>query len=94
MATANTHACFEEFIGQKVIGCLFGAMPWNRSDMGDGCKTLVFEDGRGLTISSTGSYWVESASEVKAAVVREACRLKETKRQIKGVLDLAGALND
>jgi hypothetical protein len=89
-APSNTPACFEEFIGQKVIGCLFDALPV-RGREAAGSKTLIFEDGRGLTISSTGSYWIERVEDVRSAVTAAQRRLARTKRQIEGVLDLAGA---
>lgn len=91
MTTANTRACFEEFIGQKMVGVLFDALPTNRRDIAAGTKTLIFEDGRGLTISSTGTYWVESARDVKAAADRVRRKLEETERNLRGVLELAGA---
>lgn len=92
MPASNTNACFEDFIGQKVIGCLFNALPVSRGDIARGTKTLVFEDGRGLTIASNGAHWVESAEDVRRAVAVQESRLRATERQIKGVLDLAGAL--
>lgn len=92
MTTANTHACFSEFIGQKVVGTLFNALPASRRDIAAGTKTLVFEDGRGLTIASNGSYWVDSADEVQRAVGIRERELKATQGELAGLLEMAGAV--
>lgn len=90
--TGNTRECFTEFIGQRVLGVLFDAFPLHRRDIAEGTKTIVFEDGRGLTITSRGSFWVVTADEVSRAVQRKARDLKATEAEIQAVLDLAGAL--
>jgi hypothetical protein len=88
---SNTHECFSEFVGQEVVGVLFGAVPVGRKDIARGTKTLVFEDGRGLTISSSGSYWIDSAEDVQRAIRATKKALEATQRDLAGVLDLAGA---
>lgn len=90
---SNTPDCFSEFIGQKVVGALFNALPVNRKDLSRGTKTLIFEDGRGLTISSIGTYWIENAEEITRAVRATERKLKATQRELAGVLDLAGAVD-
>ncbi len=90
MPAANTHACFSEFIGRKVVGTLFNALPVSRRDIAAGTKTLVFDDGRGLTIASNGSYWIESADEVRRAVEVRERELLTTQTELAGVLSLAG----
>lgn len=92
MPASNTNDCFSEFIGQRVVGTLFGALPPSRRDIACGTKTLVFEDGRGLTISERGSFWIDSAEDVKRAIDIKKRELDKTKQEIKGVLGLAGAL--
>lgn len=89
--TANTRDCIRGFIGQKVVGVLFDTLPLNRKDLARGTKTLIFEDGRGLTFSDNGSYWPESAEEVKRAVEQTRRHLETTQRELEGVLTLAGA---
>lgn len=89
---SNTRECFSEFIGQRVIGVLFNALPLGRKDIASGGKTLVFEDGRGLTIAANGTFWVESAADVKRAVQWRQDELNTTRREIADVLKLAGAL--
>lgn len=86
---ANTRDCFSEFIGQRVVGVLFDALPAHRHDIARGTKTLIFEDGRGLTMSSTGAYWIERAEDVRASIFATERRLAATKREIDGVLELA-----
>ena len=52
-------------------------MPTNRKDLARGTKTLVLDDGTGLTITSTGSYWRENAKEIESGImVRKAELLK------------------
>lgn len=91
MPASNTRDCFSEFIGQKVVGCLFDALPVSRRDIASGTKTLVFEDGRGLTISSKGTFWIESKNEVDSAIRAKKQELAATQKEIAGVLELAGA---
>jgi hypothetical protein len=54
-ATSNTFECFRDVIGLKVVGVLKDAMPPSRRDLAAGTKTLVFEDGTGLTFAPNGS---------------------------------------
>lgn len=89
MTTANTRDCFTDFIGQKVVGVLFNALPAHRKDIAAGTKTLVFEDGRGLTIAGNGSYWVDGADEVRRAVEVRERELRATESELSGVLALA-----
>lgn len=91
MPAANTRDCFTEFIGQKMVGILFGALPTSHRDIAAGTKTLIFEDGRGLTLSSNGSYWIDSAADAQRAIAITRRELAETERRLYSVLDLAGA---
>ena len=91
MTTSNTNECFTDLIGHEVVGVLFDALPVHRGDLARSTKTLVLDDGTGLTISSNGSFWRESEEEVRRAVVSEAKRLQDVKARIKGVLQVAGA---
>jgi hypothetical protein len=90
MAASNTKDCFREFVGMKVKGVLFDALPVGRADLNGGSKTLVFEDGRGLTIANNGSFWIDSAEEIKRAVSITKDELKKLQRATKDVLKLAG----
>jgi len=90
MTAANTKDCFREFTGQRLAGVIFDALPLSRRDIAAGTKTLIFEDGRGLTISSKGSYWIDSAADVKAAVGMVRRRISDTQEDLFGVLELAG----
>lgn len=91
MPASNTKDCFRAFIGHKVKGVLFDALPMGRCDLADGNKTLVFDDGRGLTIANNGSYWVESAEDVREAISTTKKRLQSAKKDIEDVLQLTGA---
>lgn len=91
MPASNTRACFSEFVGQKVVGVLFDALPPNRRDIAAGTKALIFEDGRALLIASNGSYWIESSKDVEWAVEERQRDLRATEEEIRGVLELAGA---
>jgi hypothetical protein len=92
MTASNTRDCFREFVGKRVKGVLFDALPVNRVDLSAGNKTLVFDDGRGLTFANNGSYWIDSADEVKRAIDLVKADLKKAQKEIKGVLSLAGSL--
>lgn len=89
---SNTRECFREFVGQRMKGLLFDVFPMHRHDLSGGSKTLVFEDGRGLTIASNGSYWIESAADVLRAVEIRQAELDARKADIAEVLALAGVL--
>jgi hypothetical protein len=93
MPASNTKDCFREFIGQKLVGVLFDGLPLSRHDLASGSKTLVFEDGRGLTIASNGTYGIDSAEDVRAAVRRTERALSSTMDDLAGALRLAEATN-
>ena len=65
---SNSKDCFREFLGKKFVGILFDTMPISDARLASGNKTLIFEDGRALTLSDNGSYWIESEKEVARAV--------------------------
>jgi hypothetical protein len=92
MVASNTKECFRECIGKRVIGVLFDAMPPGRTDIASGTKTLLFDDGSGLTISSKGTFWVERPVEVKRAIGEAHSKLCRNQRDLKDVLDAAGVL--
>jgi hypothetical protein len=89
MTTSNTYDCFREFVGQRLIGLLFDALPSNRHDLRRGNRHLIFEDGRALTLSNNGTYWIDSAEDVRAAVARKKGELSTTEGEIRDVLALA-----
>lgn len=88
---SNTRDCFSTFIGCKVVGVLFDALPLTDRSLAAGNKTLVFDDGHGLTISSNGSYWTESPETIKRAIDQKKKELARTQDELSGVLQLAGA---
>lgn len=91
MPAANTRECFNEFIGQRLVGMLFDALPLNRPDLSSGNRSMVFEDGRALTLADNGSYWIDTADEVQRAIRAKQKQLDATAREIADVLKLAGA---
>lgn len=92
MVASNTKDCFRECVGKKVVGVLFGALPVGDADIDSRTKTLVLDDGRGLTISSNGSFWIDSADDVRRAVKKKRDELNATEGEIAEVLALAGSL--
>ncbi len=92
MASANTFDCFRECVGKKVVGVLNGAIPTSRRDLAAGTKTLVFDDGTGLTIASNGSYWTERKDEIERAIRIQKAKLEANERDIQDVLTVAGAM--
>lgn len=51
-----------------MTGLLFDAFPGGRADPARSDKTLIFEDGRGLTITSCGAYWIDSPEDIRSAI--------------------------
>ena len=91
MATSNTEECFRECVGKKVVGVLFDAMPPGRHDLRTGTKTLLFDDGSGLTISGIGSFCVEHPEDINRAIAEVHGDLCRNQRALKDVLVAAGA---
>ena len=87
---SNTNDCFREFIGQKVVGVLFDALPINGKHHSS--KALIFEDGRALTIYANGSFWVDSKEDVERAIAQKAEQIKRLQAEHAEVLVLAGRL--
>lgn len=87
---SNTKDCFRDVLGLTVKGVLFDAMPFHRHDLKQGNKTLVFEDGTGLTISSNGSFWRERKVDVDQAIQAKAQELAALQRDTQEVLATAG----
>ena len=75
MTASNTKECFTDCIGKTVLGCLFDAFPSNRRDLAAGTKTIVFDDGTGLTIASNGSFWPENRKDVETVIRRKGTRV-------------------
>lgn len=90
MVASNTKDCFRYCIGKQVTGVLFDALPLGRCDLSSGTKTMIFEDGTGLTIANNGSFWIESADEIQRAVRSRKEELETTQRELADVLAVAG----
>lgn len=91
MSASNTRDCFREFVGQRLVGLLFDAMPAHRRDLRAGNHHLIFEDGRALTIAPNGSYWIESADDVARAIQAKKNELEQVSAEIREVISAAGA---
>jgi hypothetical protein len=90
MPASNTKDCFREFIGMKIKGVIFDALPIGDIWRAKGTKTLIFEDGRGLTISNNGSFWIENENDIKKAVENKRKELDVVSKEIQDVLSIAG----
>lgn len=94
MAASNTKECFDEFIGLRVKGVLFNALPQARKDLAAGTTTLVFEDGRGLTFKANDSgfmvWWIESQEDIARAIDAERDALRSAQRRTRELLSMAG----
>ena len=89
--SSNTKDCFKEFFGMKLKGVLFDALPINREVISKGNKTLIFEDGRGLTFSnSNGSFWIDSKEDIDFAISSEKEKYINARKDIEEILSLAG----
>ena len=93
-ATSNTFECFRDCIGRTVVGVMRDALPASRRDIAEGTKTLVFDDGTGLTVASNGSYWRESKRAIEQAIGMRMRELESAQRDIQDVLEAAGALEE
>ena len=85
---SNTTDCFRTFIGCTVKGLLKDALPVGFND--DSTHTLIFEGGEGLTFSAKGTFWTESVDEVQRAIRLSRTRLEASKKELEGILSLAG----
>ena len=90
MPASNTRDCFREFVGQKLVGLMFDAMPMSRADLKAGNAHLIFEDGRALTLSNNGSYWIDSADDVIRALEANKRRLEQLQRETSEVIVASG----
>ena len=89
-AASNTKDCFREFVGKKLIGLLFDTAPLGHADLAGDTKTMIFDDGRGLTIANNGSFWIESAEEVGRAVGLRKTELQLIANELAEVISLSG----
>ena len=87
---SNTADVFRYAIGRTIIGVLRSALPVSRPDLAKGNKTLVFDDGTALTMTSGGAYRIERAEDVDRAVKRTQQKLDDAMRDYQAILDLAG----
>lgn len=85
---ANVRDCFTGCVGRTVVGVLFDALPVNRPELASGSKTLVFDDGMGLTVRGT-AFWVDSAADVQRAIGHRAAELERATAELQAVLALA-----
>jgi hypothetical protein len=88
--TSNTQECFRICVGRKVVGVMFDALPIGRMDLRAGNKTLIFEDGEGLTISSRGTFWTETKRDIFVAVREREAELASVTNEHTEVLRLTG----
>lgn len=79
---SNTFECFLTFRGQKMLGVLGNVWPLQSQSEGGENTTMVFEDGRGLTISSGGAHWVSSQQDVARAIQSLRSDLKKAQENI------------
>jgi hypothetical protein len=94
MAASNTDDCFREFFGLKLVGLIGDVWPLRSQSENTTYKTLIFEDGRGITLSSNGSWWVASKEDVSKAVGTLRNILEKQKKDIEEVAKLAGIINE
>lgn len=88
--TANDLEAFRSVIGRTIQGVLFDAQP---AHLQGGTKTLVFDDGTGLTVCSNGSYWRESKADIERACLLKAKELANFQREM-GTINHRGGLNE
>ncbi len=91
MVASNTKDCFRVCVGKSIKGVLFDALPVSRDDLADGTKTLVFEDGTGLTVASNGAFWLESEKDIERAIERYLVKLRQLQDETAEVIAAAGS---
>lgn len=92
MPASNTSDCFRASIGKKVVGFYERGEYSGVLECTLTKRTLVFDDGTGLTFCSNGAYWLESAEEVRRAIAVVKGELDRTERGLRDVLALAGVV--
>lgn len=90
---SNTPDVWRAALGETIRGVLFEALPLSDRSLSRGTRTLVFESGWGITVSSTGTFWTESPEAISRAIELERKKLEENQAEITNVLHLAGALS-
>ena len=90
MSASNTLDCFRELIGLKVVAVLFDALPSGRADISRGTKTLVLDDGTGLTFSNNGSYWRETVEDVQTGIAARKAELSAIQGELREVMRADG----
>jgi hypothetical protein len=93
MSASNTKECFRECVGKKVKGVLFNALPFGSRELAHGTKTLIFDDGSGITFSNNGTYWRELPEEVTRAIKNAKKELEDAVVDLEDVLFMAGEEN-
>ena len=84
--TSNTDEVYSTFIGCRVLGITRAT---SRGEYGT--TVLIFDCGWGLAFHGNGSHWTEHPRNVDRLLSDARERLETTKRELEGVLGLAGA---
>ena len=80
---ANTAACFTTFLGQRLLGVLEVPIHSRASAH----KTLVFEDGRGLSLGAN-AFWVDPPSVVREEIAAQLAQVEKTTHDLAGLRPL------
>ena len=80
---ANTAACFTTFVGQRLLGVLEVR---NLPSAGTH-KTLVFDDGRGLSLGAN-AFWVDPPSVVREEIAAQLAQAEKTAQVLAGLRPL------
>ncbi len=59
MVASNTRDCFRACVGKLVTGVMFDALPVGSRQLATGTKTLIFDDGSGLTVAINGAAYLQ-----------------------------------
>src|SRR5690348_9943814 len=84
-APSNTMEVFDECVGKRVAGVLFGNI--RRAGDQGGRLTLVFDDGSGLTMGTSPSgssavWWIEPPAAIKEAIESQSAALADVQKQL------------
>ena len=89
----NTPDCFMKLFGKKLTGVVFNALPHGeagRNDRVKGTKTLLFENGEGITVYNGGFYRWESSYNISVAIKQRVQELRAAEFKIMDEIGLMG----
>lgn len=89
MAASNTEECLLELRGRTIVGVLMNA---THATTSQSTRTLLLDDGTGITWNERGAFWRESANDVKRVLDARIKELEKTQDALSRMPEHAGAV--